>query len=260
MKLLSLLLLFTLVSCGFEVVDTGRRGIKTNMGQIVGEPLPEGLQFYNPFTEDVVEMNIRESSESFKLEAYSKDNQQIHTVVNVVSAPNPKQIHTIFKEYGEDYFNVIAKPSIAAAVKDILGQYTADNIISERGKMQKEALLYVQTKLASRFIIITGVEFTDIKFQPEYENAVEAKVVAIQRAEQAKNKTEEVKEQKAQAILNAEAVAESIRIRSAALQQNAKLVEFEAIQKWNGAYPETLIINGSGNGAGTILSLPGRKQ
>jgi prohibitin 2 len=237
--------LFLFTSCGFEVVDTGHRGVLTNYGKVVGEPLPEGLQFYNPFSEDLVELSVRETSQAYQLAAYSKDNQQITAVVTVTSAPIASKVHLIFREFGEDYFNQIARPSITAAVKDILGQYTADNIIAERGKMQAQAKTYVYEKLAPRFINVTAVEFTDIKFQSEYEQAVEAKVVAIQRAEEAKNKTEEVKEEKEQTILKAQAEAESIKIKSAALQQNAKLVELEAIQKWDGKLPTQIFGNGA---------------
>ena len=41
--------LFALSGCG-EVIDTGNRGIKKSFGELVGEPLPEGLYFYNPMT------------------------------------------------------------------------------------------------------------------------------------------------------------------------------------------------------------------
>lgn len=248
---LVLALLFTLTSCGFEVVDTGFRGIETNMGKVVGEPLPEGLHFYNPFTSNITEMAVRETSQAYQLEAYSKDNQQITTTVTVTSAPVSSKVHLIFREFGDDYFNQIAKPALVAAVKDILGQYTADNIISERGKMQKQAILYVQEKLSARHMNVTAVEFTDIKFQSEYEQAVERKVVAIQKAEEARNRTEEVQEQKKQTILRAQAEAESIKIKSAALQQNAKLVELEAIQKWDGKLPQQMF----GGGAVPFINL-----
>lgn len=251
MKFLVLLSLFTLASCGFEIVDTGNRGVLTNMGKVVGEPLPEGLQFYNPFSEDVHEMNVRETTVEYKLNAYSKDNQQLTVVVSIVYMPVSSKVHLIYREFGEDYFTQIANKSIVDGIGDTLGQYSADTIISERGKLRKQTLVLLQEKLLSRHIQITDVSFTMMKFQPEYEQAVEAKVVAIQRAEEAKNKTEEVREMKAQAILQAEGQAESIRIRSAALQQNAKLVEFEAIQKWDGKLPQQMF----GGGAVPFINL-----
>lgn len=244
MRLIMLLsLLTTLASCGFEVVDTGRRGIKTSMGEIVGEPLPEGLHFYNPATSDIIEMNVREVATSYKLSAYSKDNQQIDVVVNVVAAPVPSKVGIIFKQYGDDFMEQIAKPAVIASVKDVLGQYTADNIVSERAALQKKATSHVVEKLLARHVVVSGVEFTNIQFQPEYEHAVEAKVVAIQHAERAKNETEEIREKKEQAILTAQGDAEAMRIKANALSSNPKLVEFEAVQKWNGVLPTMMTGN-----------------
>lgn len=229
-----LLLLSTLCSCGFEVVDTGRRGILVNMGKVVGEPLPEGLHFYSPFTSDIVEMNIREVPESYKLSAYSKDNQQIDVEVNVVAAPVPDKVGIIYSQYGNDFMEKIGKPVVVAAVKDVLGQYTADNIVSERGMLQKKATAHVVEKLLTRHVSVTGVEFTDIQFQPEYERAVEAKVVAIQHAERAVNETETIREQAKQIGLTAQAEAEAMRTKANALASNPKLVEYEWVQKWDG--------------------------
>lgn len=243
MKLILLAALLTLASCGFEVVDTGRRGIMTSMGQVVGEPLPEGLHFYNPMTSDIVEVNVREVAESYKLSAYSKDNQQIEVVVNVVASPVPAKVGLIYKQYGEEFMQTIAQPAVVASVKDVLGQYTADNIVSERAALQKKATAHVVEKLLARYVVVTGVEFTDIQFQPEYERAVEAKVVAIQHAERAKNETEEIREKKEQAILTAQGEAESMRIKANALASNPKLVEFEAVQKWDGKLPQYMMGN-----------------
>ena len=137
----------------------------------------------------------------------------------------------------------IGKPVVVAAVKDVLGQYTAENLVSERAALQKKATSHVAEKLLARHVMVTGVEFTDIKFQPEYERAVEGKVVAIQHAERAKNETEEIREKKEQAILTAQGQAESMRIKANALVANPKLVEFEAVQKWDGKLPTMMMGN-----------------
>ncbi len=40
-------------------------------------------------------------------------------------------------------------------------------------------------------------------------------------------------------VIAAKADAEAMRIKTEALTGNAKLVEYEAVQKWNGEQPET---------------------
>ena len=55
------------------------------------------------------------------------------------------------------------------------------------------------------------------------------------------------------AILADKATAESIRIRASALEANAKLVEWEAVQKWDGKLPVYQM-----GGAMPFIQLPAR--
>ena len=54
-----IVLSLSLTSCGFEIVDTGHRGVKVRFGKVVSESLPEGLYFYNPITSQIHEMDVR---------------------------------------------------------------------------------------------------------------------------------------------------------------------------------------------------------
>lgn len=243
MKFFSLLMLMSLVSCGFEVVDTGRRGVKVSYGKVIGEPLPEGLHFYSPFTEDIEEMNVREQAYEYKLESYSKDNQPINMTVVVVAGLIAKDATLVYAQYGDDFFEAIASKEIIGGIKDIVGKYTADNIVSQRGQLRAEATKYLSQKLAERHIIVSGVDFTNLKFDDAYEQAVQTKVVATQHAEASVNRTAQIEEEKKQVILTAQGEAESMRIKANALASNPKLVEYEAVLKWNGQLPNTMLGN-----------------
>lgn len=241
MKSIVLLMLFTLASCGFEVVDTGRRGIEVRMGKVTGESLPEGLHFYNPMTTDIVEMNVREDAYPFTLKAYSKDNQTIGIEVTVVAKPVASKVGVIYAEYGAEYFEKIASKEIVGGVKDIVGQMTAADIVSKREALRTETESYLKAKLSSRMVEVTGVDFTDIDFDDQYEAAVRSKVVAIEQAQAAKNLTAKIREEKEQAILTAQGEAEAMRIKSNALAQNKSLVEYEAVLKWDGRLPQQML-------------------
>jgi regulator of protease activity HflC (stomatin/prohibitin superfamily) len=65
----------------------------------------------------------------------------------------------------------------------------------------------------------------------------------VQVREQANQKVETAKGNAESTILNAKAEAESISIRARALEQNAKLVQWEAVQKWNGTLPTYMLGN-----------------
>ena len=77
-KFLSLLIILPalmLQACGIEVVDTGNRGVKTKWGEVVGESLPEGLYFYNLFSESINEMNVQVKRWEVETSAFTKDVQ-----------------------------------------------------------------------------------------------------------------------------------------------------------------------------------------
>lgn len=232
--LLSMLVLMT--SCGFEIVDNGHRGIKVSMGEVVGEPLNPGFHTYNPFGTDVLEVNVKDQAYDYELECYSKDNQPIDMKVTVAHAPVGTEVGRIYAVKGdvEDYMVGPITKEITSGIKDIVGQYQADTIVSQRGKLQTEMLKYLKAKLAESKVNVATVDITDLKFEPAYEQAVQEKVVAIQKFETAKNNTDRIREEKDQAILTAQGAAEAMRIKANALASNPKLVEYEWVQKWDG--------------------------
>ena len=75
-------------------------------------------------------------------------------------------------------------------------------------------------------------QLTNIDFDDDFENAIKEKQVAEQQALKAKNVTIQVEEQAKQTKIKAEAEAESIKIRAKSLESNPKLVEYEAVQKF----------------------------
>ena len=48
-------------------------------------------------------------------------------------------------------------------------------------------------------------------------------------------------------VANAKAQAESIKLQTEALQKSPQLVQYEAVKKWNGQLPTTLITDGKSN-------------
>jgi regulator of protease activity HflC (stomatin/prohibitin superfamily) len=74
--------------------------------------------------------------------------------------------------------------------------------------------------LPENAVEVLSFSLTNIDFSDEFENAVEAKVTAVQAAEQEKNKTVQIEEQAKQRIITAKAEAESMEIRNRALATN----------------------------------------
>lgn len=243
--LMGLLTVLTLSNCGFETVDTGRRGLWLRFGEVVGEPINEGLYFYNPFVWDVVEYPVREQSWSSKTEIFTKDTQRVDMEFTVVFYPDPKKVGQLYKEIGwpDDLASKIIQPVVLGSVKDAIGQVIADELVGKREAVRSKAFTELKVNLAARSIFATDLQFTNISFDKAYEQAVEMKVVAIQEAQKAKNESVRIREEAEQKIMTAKADAESMRIKSQALAQNKGLVQFEAVQKWDGKLPQYMFGN-----------------
>ncbi len=240
MKLLKLLpviaLCFTLTGC-FEIVDTGHRGVKVVYGKVEPVSLEEGFYWYNPFTTSIKEMNVQVQKYDVETQAYTRDVQQgkLHIVVNYNLEKT--KAHEMLENVGTDWEDRLIPQAVNGTVKAVIGKWDAVDLIANRASAQEAIQTMLTDALATRDIHVTRVEIANIDYSDEFEKAVEAKVTAIQLAEQEKNKTVQIQEQAKQQVISAKAQAESMQIRAQALTQNKALVEYEAVQKWNGVLP-----------------------
>lgn len=233
--------LMMMTGCGCEQVDTGYRGIQTEFGKVVGDPLPEGLHFYNPFSSSVREFEVREQKIEAQTPAFTRDTQTVSIAFAMTYYPDQSKVIEIYKQYGDDWVNKIILPVTLGSIKDVVGQYIADDLVGKRDEARASIFKELAANLLQRNVIVTRVDLTNLDFDDGYEKAVEAKVIAVQRASEAKNKTVEVEESAKQRVISAEAEAKSMLIRSQALAQNKGLVEYEAVQKWNGVLPAQML-------------------
>lgn len=255
-KIIALAVLPLLTACGFEIVDTGHRGVKTTFGEVdmKSGSLPEGFYTYNPFSSSIKEMDVRVKSLNNTTNTYTKDVQQADITYVVNYQLQPDVAHIMFKDVGMSWEQTILVPVVEGAFKQVIGQWDAVELISNREKATKAAQTAVHGALKERGVNIVALEMTNIQYQKAFEHAVEQKVTAIQKAIEEQNRTKQVQETARQKIISAQAEAESMRIRANALQQNAKLVEYEAVQKWDGKMPTYMM---GGNGV-PFIQIPGK--
>ena len=102
---------------------------------------------------------------------------------------------------------------------------------------------------------MSRLDLTNMDFDDGYEAAIEAKVVAVQNAEKAKNETVQIQEESKQKIIEAEAEAKAMQIKTEALSKNKGLVDYEAVQKWDGKLPEFI-----GGGAMPFINVKSGKE
>lgn len=251
---IAVFILLSFVSCGVEVVETGHRGVKTTWGKVVSESLPEGLYFYFPIGSDihVLDTRVLKWDPEGGTVAYTKDVQQAEIRFVLNYRLDPTKAHIIFQTVGRDWSQKLVGQVVHEEIKREFGQHNAVDIVFQRDKASRVIEETITRKLAAREVVVTGFQITNIDYTPEFEHAVEAKVIAQQKAIEEQNRTVQIREQATQKIetakgaaearvLNAEAEAKSIRLRGQALSENPKLIEWQTIIEWDGVLPKTML-------------------
>jgi len=239
------------VFSSWYTVDQGEKAVVLRLGAIVQET-GAGLHFKMPWINSVHKITVQNQNRRYTtLEAYSRDQQPANLTVSVsFMASDPS---AVYGEYGDLEGAIIRliDPRVMSGVKTIFGQYDASRAIQERAGLNIDVANAITSAVTGPIQIIS-VQVENIDFSDAYEQSVEQRMLAqveIQRREQ-NLRTVEVEAQiartraegEANAIrLRGDAEAPAIRARADALSANAGLVQLQAVEKWDGKLPTTMV-------------------
>ncbi len=241
---LLLLIIIGFIFCNpLAIVGVGERGVKVTLGKVSPQSFTEGVHFVMPFISKIHKMDVKTQKSNIATTVFTRDIQQARLTYVINYNLQPENTHKMYKEVGKNYKDTILIPTVEGVVKNVIGGWQATDLIANRAKATSDILLKLQEQLDDNYISVTDFNITDIDYSDSFEKAVEAKTVAEQEALKAKNKTVQVQEEARQKVISAEAEAKSMAIRANALTQNKNLVEYEAVQKWDGKLPEYMMGN-----------------
>jgi regulator of protease activity HflC (stomatin/prohibitin superfamily) len=233
-------------------VDQGERAVVLRFGELVGES-GSGFHFKLPWVDSVRRITVQTQTKRYQnLDAYSRDQQPADLTVSVTYVVS--NASEIYAQYGELEVAVLRliDPRLTAGIKTIFGQYDAVRAIQERAALNNDFATAVTSAIDGGPISIISVQIENIDFSDAYEQSVEQRMLAqveIQKREQ-NLRTTEVEAQiartkaegEAQATrLRGEAEASAIKARAEALRMNADLVQLQAVEKWDGKLPTTMV-------------------
>jgi regulator of protease activity HflC (stomatin/prohibitin superfamily) len=234
---LSLLVVFMCL----HVVPAGHRGVVKMFGDVSDEPLPEGLHFLNPLAR-VVDFNVRfQSATAQKAEGGTADLQEVFEDITVNYEYDPLHAPYVYNNFGDDS-DIEAKfivPALYESFKAVTSKYTAEQLVTQRSAVSAAIVLTLQAKLAKYKIIVSDINVQNFHFDPQFAEAVRAKVVAGQNRLTAEQSLETAKIATEQRVVEAEGNAKAIAIQASAVENQGgqKYIALEAIKKWNGQLP-----------------------
>lgn len=256
-----------LAASSISFVPVGSTGVVVTMGKVQSGMLSEGIHFKAPFVTQIMSMNNQVQRLDVETEATSKDLQAISTGIALNFHLSGESSASMYQTVGKGYSDTLITPAIQEVVKNVMAQYSAEQLITNRSTVSIAISDELISKMSVYGIMIDDFNIVNFSFSAEFDAAIEAKQIA----EQNKIKAQTEKEQRvieaeaageektiaAQAeadaiLLRAQAEAEAIRIKAEAeAEANKKLsssltgnvLEYNAIEKWNGEYPQ--VVSGS---------------
>ena len=244
-SLLSLLVLVIVITVfsSFYTIKSTERGVLSTFGKISPGVIDDGLHVKIPFIQTVKKVNVQQKKFDGKENSYTRDVQTSEVQYTINYDLVRENVNNLIKNVGEDYHNRIVVPFIRSAMREAFGNFAATEIVENRDAVRREIESSLRHTLDSNYFINIQFQLVDIDFDDDFENAIKEKQVAEQQALKAKNVTIQIEEQAKQTKIRAEADAEAIRIKAKALESNPKLVEYEAVQKWDGKMPQYMMGN-----------------
>jgi prohibitin 2 len=230
-----------LVVASFTIVGTSMVGVVTTFGKPHPEVLREGPHFVLPVSRVHEVFTGLDTAKAEKMSAASKDLQAVSASVTAQYAVDPDRARELYiTNPSLNYRGAFIEPALFETFKAVTSRYTAEELVTMRTQVSADFVSALQEKLAQFHVRVQNVNITDFGFSKAFDDAIEAKVTATQKAETAKNDLERVKFEAQQRIEQARGEAEAIRIQVEAItkQGGAEYVNLKAIEKWNGTLPQ----------------------
>jgi len=235
----------------FTIVNSGEVGIKVTTGKFEQKPLGAGLHFYIPVFQKIIPVNTR-----IRLITYSNDvgrelgdgyrkyegglrrNRAIPVLdkrgltVNIDLAVQyslkPESAPATIEKWGASWEEKIINSKVREVVRDVVGQYTAEQL----PEMRNEIASAIQTKVRQRVeslpnqpVILSSVELRNIVLPAKIKEKIEQVQAAKQDVTIAEQEKEKAKQQAQKAAEVARGMAEKNRIEA---QGEADKIRIEA--------------------------------
>jgi len=254
---------------GCTQVNAGNLGVVTKWGEIQDVALQEGIHFRTPVKTQIINISTRVHKMEASATASSKDLQVVSTRIALNYRVDAAQIVEVFRNVGTRLVveNTIIDPALQESLKQATAQYTAEELITRRQQVKETLTDSIRATLAKSNLLVTELSITDFQFDAQYQQAVESKQVAEQRALTARNDLARIKVEAEQAEAKALGVAKAMLARAEAEAKaqellrktiSAEIVYLRAVEKWDGKQPTIVGEGGAILDLGAIKKAAGR--
>jgi len=129
-----------------------------------------------------------------KYDAVSIDIQAVHTVMAINYAIDPARAPEIYRTIGMGYETGIIAPAASEVLKATTAVHPANDILQQRAKIKADVQDGITHWLSKYGILVREVSIKDIRFDADFEKAVERKQIAQQLAQQKRYEVEQAQQ------------------------------------------------------------------
>jgi len=230
---IGIVLLLWLFFASIIIVDAGQTGVYSLFGRVKDQELRSGFHLVIPL-DKVTKMSIRTeeytmsivSDEGKKqgsdaITALTKEGLSVDLDMTVLYRIDEEKASDLYKNVGLTYDEKIIRPSIRSVIREVIAQYEAKNIYSEK---RQEATINIQTNLKSdlksRGIIIEEVLLRNVVLPANLANSIQEKLQAEQESEKYNFILTKEEKEKQRKIIEAEGQRDAQTIINQSLTQN----------------------------------------
>lgn len=234
---------------GFFLVPAGHVGVifDYTRGGVMDTERGEGLQFKVPIIQKATIFDTRTQEytmsisagegyyyENDAIEARSKDGQIVFVDATVLYHIGKNDASTVYQTLGreDDVTTKVIRPKTRETVREIVGRFNALDLVSEK---RSEIADQINTELGAGFtkdfVTLEDLVIRNVTFTEEFTQAIEQKEIARQNVITAEYRKQEAEQFKEKKIIEAQADAESIRLKGDALRSNPEVIQLEFVQK-----------------------------
>jgi len=215
------------------IIDAGETGVYSLFGRVRDTELSSGFHLVIPLAR-VTKMTIRTEEYTMSITqgegarygadaitSLTKEGLSVDLDMTVLYRIKEDQASDIYKEVGLKYDEKIIRPTIRTSIRDVIAQYEAKDIYSEKREEASDQIKEALSKaLEDRGIIIESVLLRNVALPSNLSNAIQEKLQAEQEAQKYDFILEREKKEKERKIIEAEGQRDAQKIINESLSTN----------------------------------------
>ncbi|MFA6427453.1 MAG: prohibitin family protein [Candidatus Magasanikbacteria bacterium] len=228
-----LILILSFASSFWVVVGAGETGVKSLFGKVQDDELRSGFHLKNPFVK-VTKMDIRTRDytmsvvkgegnrfEPDAISALTKEGLSVDLDITVLYHLQEEKASDVYRDIGLNYDEVVIRPQIRGAIREIIAQYEAKDIYSEKRQQAELGIEnFLKEKLSPRGIELEDVVLRQVQLPTDLSASIQEKLRSEQESQRYDFVLETEKKEAERKRVEAEGQRDAQRIINESLSQN----------------------------------------